>query len=367
MKRPVTNVAASVRQRLLNEAKRRGESFDYGASLFARERFLARLSLSPHRDRLTLKGAGATVLAVWLLVHRPSRDLDFLGSGDFEPASAAATIRDIVSVAIEEDGLAFDAGSISAEAIREPDAYHGVRMRLEAVLDTARIRLQIDIGVGDVVTPPARLATLPAILTEFSRPRVKVYPAETIVAETLHAMVKLGIANSRMKDFFDVYVLARSREFDEALLTSAVARTFDRRRTAMPEEPFALTAASTRTAASRRNGERFSRRAVWTRRLRSRTSGILSARSLVRFCRRLALEWRANGGGAAESGSGGRDAGAVSSWTRLKTTRGLRRAARAAAQVRARALARRAIQAFRLGPPALPAVPARPPVLHSGS
>lgn len=240
MKRPVTNVAASVRQRLLNEAKRRGESFDYVVSLFARERFLARLSLSPHRDRLTLKGA--TVFSVWLLVHRPTRDLDFLGSGDFEPASAMAVIRDIVGVAIEDDGLAFDAGSVSAEPIREPEEYHGVRIRLEAVLDTARIRLQIDIGVGDVVTPPARLAMLPAILADFSKPRVKVYPPETIVAEKLHAMVKLGIANSRMKDFFDVYVLARTREFNQALLSKAVARTFERRRTVIPEEPFALTA-----------------------------------------------------------------------------------------------------------------------------
>jgi predicted nucleotidyltransferase component of viral defense system len=240
VKRPVTNVAASVRQRLLNEAKRRGESFDYVVSLFARERFLARLSLSPHRDRLTLKGA--TVFAVWLLVHRPTRDLDFLGSGDFEPATAIGIIRDILGVAVEDDGLAFDAGSVSAEPIREPEEYHGVRIHLEAVLDTARIRLQIDIGLGDVVTPPARLATLPAILADFSKPRVKVYPAETIVAEKLHAMVKLGIANSRMKDFFDVYVLARTREFDEALLTKAVGRTFERRRTVVPEEPFALTA-----------------------------------------------------------------------------------------------------------------------------
>jgi hypothetical protein len=240
VKRLVTNVAASVRQRLLNEAKRRHESFDYIASLFARERFLARLSLSPHRDRLTLKGA--TVFAVWLVAHRPTRDLDFLGSGDFEAANAIAIIRDIVAVGIEDDGLAFDAGSISAEPIREPEEYHGVRIRLEAVLDTARIRLQIDIGVGDIVTPPARLATLPAILVDFSKPRVKVYPPETIVSEKLHAMVKLGIANSRMKDFFDVYVLARTREFDESLLSLAIARTFERRRTVIPDVPFALTA-----------------------------------------------------------------------------------------------------------------------------
>jgi len=240
VKRPITNVAASVRQRLLNEAKRRGESFDYIASLFARERFLARLSLSPHRDRLTLKGA--TVFAVWLVAHRPTRDLDFLGSGDFEPLSAIAIIRDIVGVAVEDDGLEFEAGSVSANPIRDPEEYHGVRIHLDAVLDTARIRLQIDIGVGDVVTPPASLATLPSILSDFSRPRVKVYPPETMVAEKLHAMVRLGIANSRMKDFFDVYVLAHTRDFDESLLTKAVTRTFKRRRTVIPEEPFALTA-----------------------------------------------------------------------------------------------------------------------------
>ncbi|HEU4887133.1 MAG TPA: nucleotidyl transferase AbiEii/AbiGii toxin family protein [Thermoanaerobaculia bacterium] len=239
MTRTVTNVAASVRQRLLNEAKRRGASFDYIASLYARERFLARLSVSTHRARLILKGA--TVFALWLDAHRPTRDLDFLGSGNFAPDHATVVIRDIISVVIENDGLKFDAGSVTAELIREPDEYHGVRVRLEATLDTARIRLQIDIGLGDVVTPPARSATLPSILDDFSKARVKVYPPETIVSEKLHAMVKLGIANSRMKDFFDVYALASGLEFEEGLLATAIARTFERRKTAIPEEPFALT------------------------------------------------------------------------------------------------------------------------------
>ena len=139
-----------------------------------------------------------------------------------------------------EDGLAFDRASVAAEPIRETDEYHGVRVHLSATLDTARIRMQIDIGVGDVVTPPAREATLPTILDGFRPPRVKVYPAETIVAEKLHAMVKLGIENSRMKDFFDIYVLASMREFDAELLTKAVSRTFQRRKAAIPEEVFAL-------------------------------------------------------------------------------------------------------------------------------
>lgn len=239
MKRAAVNVAASVRQRLLNEAKRRGESFDYVASLYARERFLVRLSASPHRDRLILKGA--TVFALWLEVHRSTRDLDFLGSGSFDPDTAPAVVREIVAVTVENDGLEFNANSVTAEPIRQPDENHGVRIHLDATLDSARIRLQIDIGVGDVVTPPARLATLPSILAGSSKPNVKVYPAETIVSEKLHAMVKLGIANSRMKDFFDLYVLARCCEFAEELLAKAIARTFARRKTAIPEQPFALT------------------------------------------------------------------------------------------------------------------------------
>lgn len=239
MKREVTNVGASVRQRLLNEAKRRGESFDYVASLYARERFLARLSASPNRDRLVLKGA--TVFALWVDVHRPSRDLDFLGSGNFEPAAAAEVIREIVGVEVDDDGLEFDPHSITAEAVREPDQYRGARVHLDAMLDKARIRLQIDIGTGDVVTPPARRAAIPTILPDSTAPKVKVYPPETIVAEKLHAMVKLGIANSRMKDFFDVWLLALRHRFDEQLVAKAVARTFERRETTIPEEPFALT------------------------------------------------------------------------------------------------------------------------------
>lgn len=238
MKSP-KNIAASVRQRLLNESKKRGESFDYVASLYARERFLARLSVSPHNHRLILKGA--TALALWTDVHRPTRDLDFLGSGKFDSGHAAAVIREILAIAIAEDGLEFDARSMTVEPIREPNEYRGVRVHLEAMLDTARIRLQIDIGVGDVVTPPARSAALPSILDQLPKAKVKVYPPETIVSEKLHAMVKLGIANSRMKDFFDVYTLARSYDFNRDLLAKAIVRTFARRRTAIPEEPYALT------------------------------------------------------------------------------------------------------------------------------
>jgi len=239
MKRGVTNIAASVRQRLLNESKRRGESFDYLAAVYARERFLARLGISPHRNRLILKGA--SVFALWFDIHRPTRDLDFLGVGHLDESEASRLARDVCNAAIDDDGLRFEADSVEAEAIRDRDQYRGIRLRLQASLDAARIRLQIDIGLGDVVTPAPALATLPVILDDFAPPRVKVYPAETIVAEKLHAIVKLGIANSRMKDFFDLHLLAQ-REFNRELLASAVIRTFRRRKTPIEEKPFGLTA-----------------------------------------------------------------------------------------------------------------------------
>jgi predicted nucleotidyltransferase component of viral defense system len=235
--REIKNLGASVRQRLLDEAKRRGDSFDYVASLYARERFLARLAKSPHRNRFILKGA--TVFALWGNIHRPTRDLDFLGSGNFDVEPAIAIVQEIVAIPAE-DGIQFDAESVTGVAIRETNEYRGVRIHLDATLDTMRIRMQIDIGLGDVVTPAARQATLPVILDDLPRPRVKVYPPETIVAEKLQAMVKLGIANSRMKDFFDVWFLASTQQFDEDLLARAIRRTFDRRRTAIPENAFAL-------------------------------------------------------------------------------------------------------------------------------
>lgn len=239
MKRLIVNEGASVRQRLLNEAKRRGESFDYLVSLYARERFLARLAESPYRNRLILKGA--TVLSLWIEAHRTTRDLDFLGSGRFAPDDAIGVVQEIAVLRIAGDGVTFHAAGAVAEPIREADEYRGVRVHLSAALDTVRIRLQIDIAVGDVVTPAPAMAILPAILNEFSSPRLRVYPPESVVAEKLHVLVRFGIANSRMKDFFDLYALARGCSFEQQLLTRAVARTFERRKTPLPDEPFALT------------------------------------------------------------------------------------------------------------------------------
>ncbi len=234
------NLAASVRQRLMNIAKERGEEFQYVLTRYGMERLLYRLTQSEHASVFVLKGAA--LFQLWTnQPHRPTRDLDFLGSGDPAIARFESLLRDVCSVDVEDDGLSFDAKTIVAEQIKETDEYHGLRLRLVASLQNARISLQLDIGFGDAVTPGTEDVTYPTIL-EFPPPTLKAYPRETVVAEKFQAMVKLGIANSRMKDFYDLWTLAQQFDFDGTSITKAIRATFARRQTELPgSAPLALT------------------------------------------------------------------------------------------------------------------------------
>lgn len=233
------NVAASVRARLLNLSKSRGENFDLLLNRYASERLLFRLSQSPHRERFVLKGA--TLFALWLGgAHRPTRDLDFLGTGEPSVEAVETTFRAIVATPVEEDGLVFAPENVHGQRIKEDEEYEGVRVGIRALLLNARIGLQIDVGFGDVMTPGAIETEYPTLLGQ-SAPRLRVYPRETVVAEKFEAMVKLGQGNSRLKDFYDVWTLSRAGDFDTALLTRAVRATFERRGTPVPAEiPLAL-------------------------------------------------------------------------------------------------------------------------------
>lgn len=235
MKKEVTNLGASVRQRLLNLAKERGEDFDLLLTRFALERLLYRLSVSPHADRFVLKGA--MLVAVWLPeAFRATRDLDLLGRGDASPERAAAVFEDLCRIAVEPDGVEFDAATVRAELIREDQRYLGTRVKLEARIAGAVIGLQVDVGHGDAVVPPPATLEYPSLL-RFATPRVKAYSRYTVVAEKLQAAVELGLANSRLKDFFDLFTLASRFEFEGPLLASAIAATFKRRGIGIPAEP----------------------------------------------------------------------------------------------------------------------------------
>jgi predicted nucleotidyltransferase component of viral defense system len=235
------NLAASVRHRLMELARKQGEDFQLLLTRYIIERLLYRLARSDHGNQFVLKGA--VLFRLWIdQPHRPTRDLDLLGKG--EPSLEALTqiFSEVCNLAVEEDGLTYDPSSVTAERIKEDQEYEGVRVRCRAHLGQARIDLQIDIGFGDVVVPRATEVTYPAML-EFPAPVLKAYPRETVVAEKFQAMAALGIANSRMKDFFDLWVLANRFTFDGSSLGQAVQATFRRRKTGLPAEPpVALTA-----------------------------------------------------------------------------------------------------------------------------
>lgn len=239
-KRPPTNVAASVRARLQNLSREGHIEFQLVLSDFAIERLLYRLGVSEHANRFVLKGA--MLFKLWPVGrHRATWDLDLHGRGASDVADVVAVIRDLCAIE-SGDGIAFDPASAVGERIRADQEYEGVRVRLEAHLADARIPVQVDVGFGDAITPAPERTAYPVLL-DHPEPRVLVYPRETVVAEKLEAMVSLGVANGRMKDFHDVHLLAARFAFEGPTLTEAVRATFVRRRTPFPEaEPLVLSA-----------------------------------------------------------------------------------------------------------------------------
>lgn len=242
MKDKPTNFPASVGARLRNLARERDMNLELILRRYALERLLLRLSLSPHRDRFVLKGA--MLFTAWLSdPFRPTQDLDLLGFGDMAVQSIATTFRDICRQISTEDGLTFDADGLVVETIRDDQLYGGVRVRTRAFLGKTRIPIQVDIGFGDAVTPGVEEIEFPPLLHS-EGPRLKAYPRETVIAEKFQAIVALGTANSRMKDFYDLLALARLFSFDGRTVAAAIRSTFDRRGTPVPSRrPTGLSAA----------------------------------------------------------------------------------------------------------------------------
>jgi len=227
--------AASVRARLLNVAKATGTDFNLVLVRFALERLLFRLSTSAHSDRFVLKGA--LLFTLWYdLPHRATRDADLLGFGPGDTGSMAGVFRDIASVAAD-DGIVFDPASVRVGVIRKDAGYGGVRVTLNGKLANARCVAQVDVGFGDAVTPGPTDAVYPVLLDDLPAPRLRTYPVYTVVAEKLHAIVVLGMVNSRLKDYLDLVVIMEREALDEPTLALAIAATFQRRGTALPNAP----------------------------------------------------------------------------------------------------------------------------------
>ena len=228
------NTAASVRDRLLALAKERQEDFNFILTQYAIQRLLYRLSISDYRDRFLLKGAW--LFSIWSAeTHRPTRDADFLGFGDNDVQNLVDTFKAICKLGVD-DGLEFDIDSLKGIEIKEDAIYQGVRITGYTYLAEARIALQVDIAFGDVVTPAAEMASIPVFL-DLPAPELHVYPVYTVIAEKFQAMVALGLANSRMKDMYDIWRIAHLMTLESDLLIDAMSATFKQRQTALEQSP----------------------------------------------------------------------------------------------------------------------------------
>ena len=237
-KTKVKDLSASVRQRLLNKARQTNRPFSELAQYFTMERFLYRLSKSPFADKFVLKGA--LMLPVWKApLARPTMDIDVLGQIDNSIEVIVDAIRNICAQRVKSDGITFDANSVVGKRITEDADYEGVRIKFRGKLGTARVSMQVDVGFGDVVVPPATPVIYPTIL-DLPRPYLLGYSMESTIAEKFETMLKLGILNSRMKDFFDIWFLSRQFNFSGHTLQKAVKATFSTRSTDIPSVPVAF-------------------------------------------------------------------------------------------------------------------------------
>ena len=228
------NVAHSVSVRLLQRARAEGVSYELLLLRYGAERLLYRLSQSAAADQFLLKGA--CLFLVWNeRTYRPTRDVDLLGYGNPDPAALVTLFHALCSEDQSyDDGLRFLPDSVRAEQIKEEQEYEGVRIRLRALLQNARIELQVDIGFGDVVVPPAVEADFPTLL-DMPAPRLRMYPMEAVFAEKLQTIVSRSLANSRLKDYVDLWMMIQSG-IRETLLMQAIRSTFNHRGTAIPKK-----------------------------------------------------------------------------------------------------------------------------------
>jgi predicted nucleotidyltransferase component of viral defense system len=228
------DLPASVRSRLLNLTKQRGEDLDLVLKRYGIERLLFRLSQTAHKDAFILKGA--MLFELWMgRAHRTTKDLDLLGSGSTNIPRLEAIFRELCALPVDPDGLEFLPESVKGTEIREDNRYQGVRITLLAHLGVARIRLQVDIGFGDTVFPVPEEVEYPSLLG-FPCPRLRAYSPATVVAEKFHAMVELGLANSRLKDYHDIWTILHTFNIPPNTLAQAIQATFHRRQTAIPSD-----------------------------------------------------------------------------------------------------------------------------------
>jgi hypothetical protein len=253
--RPIKDLAKSVHTRLLTLAKQTGRPFNEVLQLYAMERFLYRLSRSNHSTSFVLKGG--LMLRVWKApVTRPTKDVDLLGRTNNTVANLVSIVQQVCSEQVEPDGMQFDPTTAVGTTINEDAEYNGIRVKFIGLLGVARATMQIDVGFGDAVVPDPVDIEVPTLL-DFPAPKLLGYQRDTTIAEKFHAMVVLGTINGRMKDFYDIWLLAQTFDFKGEQLAHAVQATFAARTTEFEREPIALTSGFAESAEAQKRWAAF--------------------------------------------------------------------------------------------------------------
>jgi hypothetical protein len=248
--------ARSLQAKLSQHAKRIGADPNLVLTRYALERYLYRLSRSVHAEKFVLKGA--LLMLAWMGdTFRPTRDADMLGFGDVSPESLAKIFAEVCAVTVEPDAMTYLADTLRLEPIRIDDDYGGHRATLMARMGAARLRVQVDIGVGDTVVPAPQWIEYPSLL-DLPKPRMRAYTPATVIAEKFHAIAVLGMLNSRLKDYYDLYSLSQGCEATPATISKAIKATFQRRNTAVPKSwPVGLTSEFADDVVKRRQWDAF--------------------------------------------------------------------------------------------------------------
>ena len=234
MKKDIRNIQVSIRSQLQNKARETNHPFSEILQYYGMERFLYRLSRSKYADKFILKGA--LMFSVWEVTDiQTTLDIDFLASYDNQITTIEKVIKNVCKIPVTPDGLMFDLVTVKGQKIKEASDYEGVRVKFRGFLDRSRIIMQVDVAFGDIIYPKQKTIDYPVIL-DLPKPRLKCYPAESVVSEKFESMVKLGLLNSRMKDFFDIWLIMRQFDFDGSKLIEALKRTFIHRKTLLTEK-----------------------------------------------------------------------------------------------------------------------------------
>jgi predicted nucleotidyltransferase component of viral defense system len=240
MSHDIKNIEASVKARLKNIAKDENINFNQILLLYFQERLLYRISISNYKEKFFLKG-GLLILSLNNFKTRPTKDIDFLACGVSNDIDDIKNIFHEISNIKVNDGVNFDSDSIETEKIAEGADYQGVRIKVKGYLGNARRKLQLDIGFSDVIIPKPQQMKYPILLNDQKRPKIKTYSLESVIAEKFEAMLRLSFLNSRMKDFYDIFVISEIRDFNGRILKKALFRTLQKRKTPIEENPAIFT------------------------------------------------------------------------------------------------------------------------------